>query len=225
MDDAAERRQATDRVRDRMETERRQAEKDAAAGRDEPPAPSAGNGGAEASEQVERDIGDLLADVERERDDYLELARRTKADFENYRRRVAGEAAAAERRGRAALVRELVPVLDNLERALAAAEPRDGSPDAHLAEGVRLVREELVGVLKRSGVESYEPLGEPFDPHLHEAMMTRPAPDADAGKVLEVLEKGYRLNDDVLRPARVVVGATGTDNEPIPPGGQAAGRA
>jgi molecular chaperone GrpE len=225
MDDAAERRQATDRVRDRMETERRQAEKDAAAGRDEPPAPSAGNGGAEASEQVERDIGDLLADVERERDDYLELARRTKADFENYRRRVAGEAAAAERRGRAALVRELVPVLDNLERALAAADPRDGSPDAHLAEGVRLVREELVGVLKRSGVESYEPLGEPFDPHLHEAMMTRPAPDADAGKVLEVLEKGYRLNDDVLRPARVVVGATGTDNEPIPPGGQAAGRA
>jgi molecular chaperone GrpE len=225
MDDAAERRQATDRVRDRMETERKQAEKDAAAGRDEPAAAGAGNGEPEASERVERDLSDLLADVERERDEYLELARRTKADFENYRRRVAGEAAAAERRGRAALVRELVPVLDNLERALAAAEPRHDSPDAHLAEGVRLVREELAGVLKRSGVESYEPLGEPFDPHQHEAMMTRPAPDGDAGKVLQVLEKGYRLDDDVLRAARVVVGAISTDNEPMPPGGQAAGRA
>jgi molecular chaperone GrpE len=161
-------------------------------------------------ERVERDIGELLADVERERDEYLELARRTKADFENYRKRVAGEAAQAQKRGRADLARELLPVLDNLERALAAAEQRGTAGqagDETLAEGVRLVREELESVLRRSGVESYEPAGEPFDPHCHEAMMTRPAGAEYAGKVLEVLEKGYRLDGQVLRPARVVVGA------------------
>ena len=148
------------------------------------------------------------AELERERDEYLELARRTKADFENYRKRVAGETAAAAKRGRAELVRELLPVVDNLERALAAAEPlTDGSAPNHLAEGVRLVREELNGVLKRSGVESYEPTGEQFDPHEHEAMMTRPAEDGEAGKVIETVEKGYRLDGQVLRPARVVVGA------------------
>jgi molecular chaperone GrpE len=158
-------------------------------------------------EKVERDLSDLLADVERERDEYLELARRTKADFENYRKRVAGETAAATKRGRAELVRELLPVLDNLERALAAAEPRteEAAPN-HLAEGVRLVREELAGVLKRSGVESYEPNGEQFDPHEHEAMMTRPVEGDEGGKVVEVVEKGYRLDGQVLRPARVVVG-------------------
>jgi molecular chaperone GrpE len=175
----------------------------------------------------------LLADVERERDEYLELARRTKADFENYRRRLAGEAAQAERRGRAELVQQLLPVLDNLERALKAAEPRDeASPSSHLAEGVRLVHEELKGVLRRSGVESYEPAGEQFDPKWHEAMMTRPVTDQHAGKVLEVLEKGYRLDGQVLRPARVVVGAqaeqsqataerTATPGEESSPGGPA----
>jgi molecular chaperone GrpE len=164
----------------------------------------------EQREQVERDLGELLADVERERDEYLELARRTKADFENYRKRVAGEAAQAEKRGRAELVRLLLPVLDNLERALAseAARSRAGepAPQGSLLEGVRLVYEELKGVLKRSGVESYEPAGESFDPQLHEAMMTRPAPSDQAGKVLEVLEKGYRQDGQVLRPARVIVG-------------------
>ena len=154
-------------------------------------------------ERVQQDIGDLLADVERERDEYLELARRTKADFENYRKRIAGEARDAEKRGRADLARQLIPVLDNLERALQAADPER---EQHLAEGVRLVLEELRGVLERSGVESYEPTGEPFDPHLHEAMMTRPVGGEEAGRVLEVVAKGYRLDGQVLRPARVVVG-------------------
>src|SRR5919109_5196474 len=156
----------------------------------------------EQREQVERDIGELLADVERERDEYLELARRTKADFENYRKRIAGEAAQAEKRGRADIARQLVPVLDNLERALASSQEEE----ANLAEGVRLVYEELSSVLERNGIESYEPAGEPFDPEWHEAMMTRPASAEEAGKVLDVLEKGYRLDGQVLRPARVVVG-------------------
>ena len=142
-----------------------------------------------------------------ERDEYLQLAQRTKADFENYRKRAARESAEAEARGRASLSRALLPVIDNLERALAAAEPidRDTAPN-HLAHGVKLVYEELAGVLRGAGVESYSPQGEAFDPDWHEAMMTRPG---EAGKVLEVLEKGYRLNGQVLRPARVIVGAAG----------------
>ena len=149
---------------------------------------------------VEADLAELLSSVKKERDEYLELAQRTKADFENYRKRVARDSAAAAARGRADLAQALVPVVDNLERALSAA----GTDEESLAEGVRLVYEELVAALRRAGVESYEPAGESFDPQWHEAMMTRPG---EAGQVLEVLEKGYRLDGQVLRPARVVVGA------------------
>ena len=101
------------------------------------------------------------------------------------------------------MARQLLPVLDNLERALSAQADDSSS----LAEGVRLVHGELSAVLRRSGVESYEPAGEEFDPHWHEAMMARPVKADDAGKVVEVLERGYRLDGQVLRPARVVVGA------------------
>jgi molecular chaperone GrpE len=185
-------------------------------GKDENASPSPSS--EEQREQVERDIGELLADVERERDEYLELAKRTKADFENYRKRVSGEAAQAEKRGRAALVEQLLPVLDNLERALDAAE---GAGD--LAQGIRLVHAELEGVLQRSGIESYEPTGEPFDPQLHEAVMVRPSDSAGAGQVLEVLEKGYRQDGQVLRPARVVVGSAdekAEQDEQRPSGGK-----
>ena len=140
-----------------------------------------------------------VSELEKERDEYLELAKRTKADFENFRKRVARQEAEAEMRARSELARSLVPILDNLERALAAA----GEEESHLAHGVRLVYEELVAVLNRAGVESYEPEGEQFDPDWHEAMLTRPG---DEGQVLEVLEKGYRMDGQVLRPARVVVG-------------------
>jgi molecular chaperone GrpE len=169
----------------------------------------------QGEEEVERDIAELVSGLEKERDEYLELARRTKADFENYRKRVDREAARAEARGRAALVRQLLSVLDNLERALAATEPvnREAAP-SHIAEGVRLVYEELAGILGNAGVEAYEPAGEPFDPEWHEAMMTRQAGAEGAGKVLEVLQKGYRLDGQVLRPARVVVGAAEDENQP-----------
>jgi molecular chaperone GrpE len=146
------------------------------------------------------------AALEAERDEYLSLLQRTKADFENYRKRMAREAAEAEVRGRRDLAKALLPVLDNLERALAAAEPidRETAPN-HLVHGVKLVYEELAGVLRGAGIESYSPVGEAFDPDWHEAMMTRPGTD---GQVLEVLEKGYRLDGQVLRPARVIVGAS-----------------
>ncbi len=145
---------------------------------------------------------DELAAIQRERDSYLELAQRARADFENYRRRVAGETAAAERRGRAAVAKGLLPAIDNLERALAA----DGSGGADgLAAGVRLVLEELRGALERAGVHSYDPAGERFDPTLHEAISTAPAEGTDPGTVIETLERGYRIDAQVIRPARVVV--------------------
>src|SRR5947207_1213771 len=121
-------------------------------------------------DRVRGELEDLVDGLEQERDEYLALARRTKADFENYRKRVSREASEAEARGRAALSRDLLSVVDNLERALAAA---DSAPE-QLVEGVRLVYEELSQALAGAGVESFEPTGEQFDPDLHEAMMTKP---------------------------------------------------
>jgi molecular chaperone GrpE len=142
-----------------------------------------------------------LVRAQRERDEYLDLARRSQADFENYRKRAAREAAAAGERARGGLVRELLPVVDNLERALASAQ----EGEQHLAEGVRLVHSELIAVLERNGVEQFDPKGEAFDPTVHEALSTRTEDGAEPGVVLDVIEKGYRTNGAVLRPARVVV--------------------
>jgi molecular chaperone GrpE len=182
---------------------------------------------AEASE-VEGDLDELVRTAA-QRDEYLALAQRTQADFENYRKRVARESATAAERGVAKLAKELLPALDNLDRALAAAEeealrassqrpaggrpsPSDRGPggpaeDSLLLEGVRLVRTELSAALARVGVEAYDPAGEQFDPAHHEAMAQRPAEGADSGTVIEVYQPGYRLNGTVIRPARVVVAA------------------
>jgi molecular chaperone GrpE len=166
----------------------------------------------EAEQQVERDL-DELGEAQRERDEYLELAQRTRADFENYRKRVAKETSEALARGKAELARGLLPVIDNLERALQAGEDagaRDSAThlrESHeaLARGVALVHDELRGRLQNAGVEAFDPTGERFNPQLHEALSTRPEKGTDAGVVVETVEKGYRLNGQVLRPARVVV--------------------
>ena len=144
---------------------------------------------------------DPLAHAQRERDEYLDLARRAQADFENYRKRAAREAAAAGERARSGLVRELLPVVDNLERALLSAQ----QSEQHLAEGVRLVHSELISVLERNGIQQFDPRGDRFDPGEHEALSMRSEDGAEPGVVLDVVEKGYRSNGNVLRPARVVV--------------------
>jgi molecular chaperone GrpE len=136
---------------------------------------------------------------EEQPEDYLALAQRVQADFENYRKRAAREAAAAGERARSGLVRELLPIVDNLERALTSAE----EGEQHLAEGVRLVHSELIAVLERNGVQQFDPAGEKFDPAEHEALSVRD--EGESGLVLDVVEKGYRSNGTVLRPARVVV--------------------
>jgi molecular chaperone GrpE len=155
-------------------------------------------------EQVEHDLDALLS----ERDEYLDLAKRTKADFENYRKRMAAEVQAATRRGKAELASGLIKVIDTLELALQAAgiDPTgDQPPDDGLAEGILLTYRQLCETLKQAGVESYDPTGEKFDPAWHEALQKLHAEGTEAGTVIEVLQKGYRLDGQILRAARVVV--------------------
>ena len=149
---------------------------------------------------------DELVKTARQRDEYLALAQRTQADFENYRKRVARDAASAQERGVAKLAKELLPALDNLDRAIEAAQAGEGGGDPFL-EGVKLVRAELAAALARVGIESYAPLGEPFDPTRHEAMAQQPVPGAEPGTVAEVYLNGYRMGETIVRPARVLVAA------------------
>jgi len=131
---------------------------------------------------------------------YLELAKRTQADFENYRKRMARENAAAADRGAARLAKELLPALDHLELALNAAA---GHED--VIKGFAMVRDELLAALGKSGIQAFSPKGEQFDPNEHEAMAQQPSEEAEPGTVLEVYQQGYRVGGAVLRPARVVV--------------------
>ncbi|HEV7562203.1 MAG TPA: nucleotide exchange factor GrpE [Solirubrobacterales bacterium] len=162
----------------------------------------------EQAESVERDLDALLADAEAKKDEYLELAKRTQADFENYRKRMAAEVQAASLRGKAQMAAQVVPVLDDLERALQAAglDPEGDSEDG-LAHGVLLVFRGLRESLSRNGVEQVDPTGEKFDPNQHEALSTMPVEGVEPGTVVEVMQKGYRFEDQLIRPARVVVSA------------------
>jgi molecular chaperone GrpE len=179
-----------------------------------PPAEEAGNaegssaqaGRPDAEGQVESDLDALLVGTQRERDEYLDLAKRTKADFENFRKRMTSEVQAAAARGKGELLREVVPVLDDLERAIQAAglDP-EGDSDEGLAHGVLLVFRSLRDSLSRNGVEAVDPKGEKFDPMVHEALSMQPVEGVESGTVVEVLQKGYRLGDQLVRPARVVV--------------------
>jgi molecular chaperone GrpE len=130
-------------------------------------------------------------------DSYLRLA----AEFDNYRKRVAREHAELSRRANERLLNELLPVLDDLERALEAAADHE---EAKLEEGVQLVHRSLAGLLERQGLTEIDTDGA-FDPHVHEALLAQPGAGAEEGSVLQVLQKGYRLGDKVLRPARVIV--------------------
>jgi molecular chaperone GrpE len=143
---------------------------------------------------------DELSAVTQERDDYLDRLQRLKAEFDNYRKRETRLQSERAQQAAARLVKELLPVLDDLERALEAAAQHE---EVKLEEGVALVHRELRDALTREGLEEIETDGR-FDPHVHEALLTQPS-EADEGSVIEVVQKGYRLGDRVLRPARVVV--------------------
>ncbi len=173
-----------------------------------PPTPPAGGTSAEGSAdetQVVEDL-DALADAQRERDEYLDLAKRTKADFENFRKRMSAEMLAAGGRGKAEVLRDVLPVLDDLERAIQAAglDPEGDSEDG-LAHGVLLVFRSLRDSLLKNGIEVVDPTGEKFDPQAHEALSMQAAEGVESGHVVETMQKGYRLGEQLIRPARVVV--------------------
>jgi molecular chaperone GrpE len=156
---------------------------------------------AEQPENMEETVEvDELAEVTRERDEYLDSLRRLKAEFENYRKRAARDQESLVARAHERLVKELLPVLDDLARALEAAERHE---EAQLEEGVRLVHRQLAAVLAKEGLGEIATEGA-FDPNVHEALLSQPS-DEPEGSVIEVIQKGYTLGDRVLRPARVVV--------------------
>lgn len=180
--------------------------------KDEQGGPGGTEGPPDHEAQLEHDLEELAARAGKA-DEYLELAQRTKADFENYRKRAAREAAAAQQRGIVKLAQELLPAVDDLDRALAAAQAapdteRDQDGAGTLVSGLKLVHAGVIAALARVGIEPYSPVGEVFDPQYHEAMAQQPVEGAAPGTVAEVYQRGYRLHDgSVLRPARVVVAA------------------
>jgi molecular chaperone GrpE len=174
----------------------------------EPDAPAEGTDPSPAPEavdheaQLEHDLEELAAKAEKA-DEYLELAKRTKADFENYRKRAAREAAGAQERGIAKLANELLPAVDDLDRALIAAESAGNGDD--LVSGIKLVHAGVMAALARVGIEPFSPQGEQFDPERHEAIAQQVVEGAEPGTIVDVYQRGYRFGDGVLRPAKVVV--------------------
>ena len=148
------------------------------------------------------DLQARLAAAEALAEERLDDLRRLAADFDNYRKRVARDQERVVARANERLVKELVAVVDDLERALEAA---DAHEEAQLVDGVRLVHRSLTELFGREGLAEIETSGK-FDPHIHEALLSQPS-EAEEGSVIEVLQKGYKLGDTVLRPARVVVAA------------------
>ena len=159
--------------------------------------------GEQESEPEAPTPADELASVAAERDEYLALAQRVQADFDNYRKRALRDQERLVGHAHERLVRELLPILDDLERALEAAERHE---EAKLVDGVRLVEQLLRTALVKEGLTEIDTTGR-FDPHVHEALLTQPAEDAEPGSVLDVVQRGYRLGDKVVRPARVIVAA------------------
>ena len=139
--------------------------------------------------------------------DYHDQYLRAVAELDNVRKRARRDVAVAEARGIARLARELLPALDDFDRALAAAESQPENQDHHLTDGIRLVQAQLLAALKRVGIEPDAPKGEKFDPHRHEALAQQPVDGAETGTIVEVYSPGYRYGEDVLRAAKVVVAA------------------
>jgi molecular chaperone GrpE len=154
----------------------------------------------EPLEQEEPVAIDPLVAAERERDEYLDALQRLKAEFDNYRKRVARDQHEVVARAAERLVRELVPILDDLERALEAAAEHE---EAKLEDGVRLVHRSLAEALAKEGLAEIATDGV-FDPHTQEALLSQPS-EAEEGTIIQVVQKGYTLGDRVLRPARVVI--------------------
>jgi molecular chaperone GrpE len=161
----------------------------------------------QTEEQLEEQVEEAEA-LRRERDQLVDTLQRVQAEFDNYRKRAARDQQSLVARAHERLVKELLPVLDDLERALEAAEAHE---EAKLEEGVALVTRAFAGILRKEGLEEI-PVDGKFDPHVHEALLSQPS-EAEEGSILEVIQKGYRLGDRVIRPARVVIAAGKTNGD------------
>jgi molecular chaperone GrpE len=155
----------------------------------------------QVTQEEQREGLDVEA-LQADRDQLFERLQRLAAEFDNFRKRNAREQASLSGRANERLVKELIPILDDLGRALEAAAEHE---EAKLEEGVRLVHRALSTLLAKEGLAEIQTEGK-FDPHVHEALLSQPS-DAEEGSVIEVVQKGYKLGDKVLRPARVVVAA------------------
>ena len=164
-------------------------------------APVAGNGAAGPEPEAPEGAGDDVARLERERDEYLEALQRLKAEFDNFRKRTARDRESVALAATREVVRDLLPVMDNLERAVAAL----GDQGEGIVAGLEMVRGQLAALLTGHGVEEIPAHGEAFDPTVHEAIASVPSAEHDDGSVIEVVEKGYRHAEHVLRPTRVVI--------------------
>jgi molecular chaperone GrpE len=158
----------------------------------------------QAADQVREDLAGLRARAQ-ERDQFLALLQRTQADFENYQKRSQRERESERRYWHAPLALDLLPVIDNLDRAMVAA--KQAGESGPLVQGVGLVQTQLLDMLKRHGITPIDALGKPFDPNLHQAIMQQPSADYPPQTVIQVLQQGFMIHDRVLRPAGVVVSA------------------
>lgn len=178
-----------------------------------PEGPSGESAGDAAEASVEQDLNALIEEARTQRDEYLQLAQRTKADFDNYRKRMAAESQAQIGRGRLEVAAGLIEAVDNIERVLEAAgidqaaalEGEIPSDAPVTAQGVIVSYRDLNAILKKAGVEAFDSKGEAFDPNLHEALQALPAEGVGSGVVIEEMQKGYRAGETVIRHARVVV--------------------
>jgi molecular chaperone GrpE len=181
-------------------------ERDTLAPDDVPTDPAGDQPAGEVSADDEQALAeDAATEAPEPEPDWKDLALRKAAELENVRKQNAQRVQKAARDGMKRVAMELLPALDDFERALAHAEAEESDAEHHLTAGIRLVQQNMLDALQRAGIEAYSPKGEPFDPHRHEAVAQSPADGVEPGIVVEVFQAGYRLGEDVLRPARVVV--------------------
>ncbi len=195
----------TDRKHTTQDQKRAQAAEAAAAAKaaEVRDAAQAAEVAADAAEPQVGDAGDEIAALAHERDEYLDHLRRLKAEFDNYRKRVLRDNEELRLRAAETVVESLLPVMDNMSRALDAG---DKHGEGQLLDGFGLVADQLRGTLAGHGLEEIDVLpGTSFDPEYHEAIMTQASPDHDEGTVVQVLERGYLLHGKLLRPAKVIV--------------------
>lgn len=203
-----------DREKDTMESKDNLDEdlKDNVSDADRPQDDSEGSIGTENSDHGEEknyegeieELKNKLKQKEDEANEYLEMAQRLKAEFENYRRRTEKEKADLIEYGKEQVILDILPVIDNFERALEASHG-DNEEIASFKEGVNLIYRQFKGILEKIGVKEIEALGQIFDPYKHHAVMQEEVEDKKENEIIEVFQKGYMFNNKVIRPSMVKV--------------------